>query len=185
MPCKRERRQRIVRLKHLILSAFLVSAASVSHAGEALTGEAVTRFASQWPGIADALAKADAEFDPALDVAVESQLQDMAASDSNDSGLDRVATAHGYRDFEGFVVEAVRILIAAKWAKDPPDEADLKAALAAVEGQTGMDAESKGALMASLEKAYDEALAAKPSDADIETVRPHLAALDEALAAGR
>ena len=185
MPCKSEQRQRIVRLKHLILSAFLASAASVSVAEEALTGEAVARFAAEWPVIARELAKADAEFDPALDVAVESQLQDMAASDSKDSNLDKVAAEHDYPDFESFAAMAARILIAAKWAKDPPDDADLKAALAAVDGQADMDADAKAALKASLEEAYDEALAAKPSDADIEIVRPHLAAIDTALAANR
>ena len=171
-----------MRLKHLILSAFLVSVASVSGAEEMLTGDAVMRFAADWPVMAQELAKADAEFDPALAVAVEQQLQDMAAKDSKDSGLDTVAAAHGYRDFESFEAEASRILIAAKWAKDPPDDADLKAALAAVEGQADMDADAKAALKASLEEAYEEALAAKPSDADIETVRPHLAAIEAAFA---
>ena len=60
--------------------------------------------------------------------------------------------------------------------------ADLKAALAAVDAATDMGADAKAALSASIEEAYAKALAAKPSDADIDTVRPHLAAIEAALA---
>ena len=132
--------------------------------------------------MATELAKTDPDFDPALDSAVEQQLQDMATSDSKDSGLDKVAVAHDYPDFERFAAMAGRILTAAKWAKDPPGDADLKAALAAVESDTAMEANAKAALTASIEEAYAKALASKPSDADIETVRPHLAAIEAALA---
>lgn len=174
-----------MRLKHLILSAFLVSAASVCVAEEPLSGDAVAQFAADWPVMAEELAKADPDFDPAMTDAVESQLQDMAASDSKDSKLDQVATARGYPDFESFAAVAARILIAAKWAKDPPDDADLKAALAAVAADSEMAADAKAALSASIEEAYAKALAVKPSDADIETVRPHLAAMEAALAQNR
>lgn len=147
-----------------------------------MSGDAVARFAADWPAMAAELAKADAEFDPALDVAVEQQLQDMAASDSKDSPLDKIAAAHGYRDFESFAAVAARTFTAAKWAKDPPDDADLKAALAAVAAESEMTADAKAALSDSIEEAYAKALAAKPSDADIVTVRPHLAAIEAALA---
>lgn len=151
-------------------------------AQEPLSGDAVARLAAAWPVMAVELAKADPDFDPAMDIVVESQLQDMAASDSKNSGLDAIAADHDYPDFESFAAVAVRILIAAKWANDPPDDADLKAALAAVEADSEMAADAKVALSASIEEAYAKALAARPSDADIETVRPHLAAIGAALA---
>jgi hypothetical protein len=177
-----EQRQRGLRLKHLILSAFLVSVASVSMAEEPLSGDAVARFAADWPAMAAELAKADLDFDPAMGIAVESQLQDMASSDSKDSRLDRVVAAHDYPDFESFAAFAARTLTAAKWAKDPPDATDLKAALEAVEADDEMTADAKTALSASIEEAYAKALTAKPSDADIDTVRPHLAAIEASLA---
>lgn len=171
-----------MQLKHLILSAFLVSAASDSAVGADLTTGDVDRFIEAWPLMATEVAKADPEFDQAMAVALESQLQDMAASDSKDSKLDMIAAAHDYRDFESFAAVTARILTAAKWAKDPPDDADLKAALAAVEAQGEMGADAKATLSASIEQAFQKAIAGKPSDPDIETVRPHLAAIDAALA---
>jgi hypothetical protein len=185
MPCNTEQRQRGLRLKHLILSAFLASVAEGALAQEPLSGDVVAQFAADWPTMAGELAGADTDFDPAMGDAVESQLQDMAATDSKDSALDRVAAAHDYPDFESFAALAARILTAAKWAKDPPDDTDLQAALVAVDAATDMGADAKAALAASIREAFQKALAAKPSDADIQTVRQHLAAIEAALAANR
>lgn len=170
--------------KHLISAAFLVSVASCSDAGTGLSQGDIDRFVKGWPAMAEELAKADTEFDPDMAVALESQLQDLAASDSKDSALDRIAAAAGYDDFESFATVAARIVTATKWAKDPPGEADIKEAVEAVNADSNRTAADKAALISELKTAYAAALKDKPDDADIEAVRPHIASIDEAIGAG-
>ncbi|MGB8818519.1 MAG: hypothetical protein WCC66_11420 [Rhizobiaceae bacterium] len=172
-----------MQLKHLFLAAFLASAASTDAVGDEMAPADVAKFAAAWPVIAAGLTKADPEFDPTMTSVLESQLQEMAASDSKDSQLDRVVFAQGYADFETFAALSSRILTAARWAKNPPDQADLEAALSAINAGPERSADDKAALAASLKTAFEKAVAAKPADKDIATVRDQLAAIERAVLA--
>ena len=159
-----------------------VCSALAADAALTLKASDVAAFVAVWPGTAKALAAADPEFDPALTDALSSQLEEMAAGDPKDSRLDAAASSSGFADFETFAALSSRILTAAQWAKDAPDEADLAAAISAVEADTVRTADEKSELVASLRKAYETAMARKPLDADIAVVIPFISAIEKAIA---
>jgi hypothetical protein len=158
------------------------SGASAGGADQPLKDADIAAFISIWPQTAKALAAADPEFDPALVNGLRGQLEEMAASDSKDSKLDAVAAAAGYPDFETFAAQASRILLAAQWAKDAPDKADLNAAIDGVAKDQVRTAAEKADLAAALKQAYAKALAEKPADEDIAAATPFVGAVDKALA---
>ncbi len=159
-----------------------VCSALASDAAVTLKASEIAAFVAEWPGTAKALAAADPEFDPALTDALSSQLEEMAASDSKDSRLDAAVSLAGFPDFETFAALSSRILTAAQWAKDAPDEGDLAAAIGAVGADTARTADEKAELVASLKQAYETALADKPADADIAVVTPFADAIGKAIA---
>ncbi len=142
----------------------------------------VAAFIAVWPETSKALAILDAEFDRAHLNSLAEQLEEMAASDSTNSQLDAAVLLRGFGDFETFATLSSRILTAARWAKDAPDDADLAAAIIAVEADTIRTADEKVELVASLKKAYETALARKPLDADIAVVMPFVSAIEKAIA---
>jgi hypothetical protein len=166
------------------LAFFLVFLTTGSFAGDngaPLKDADIATFISIWPQAATALSEADPEFDPTLTNALRSQLEEMAASDSNDSKLDAAAVASGYIDFEVFAATAGRILLAAQWATDAPDAGDLNAAIDAIEKDEVRTADEKAELIGALKKAYGKALADKPSDSDIALTKPFASAISKAI----
>ncbi len=161
--------------------ACLLAAAADAGQSQPLADKDIAAFVSVWPAMSMNIAKADPEYDPKLVNGLRQQLDEMAASDSKDSALDKIAASNGYADFETMAALAGRILLAAQWIKDAPDHADLNAAIARVEADTVRTASEKADLIAGLKEGFKRALAERPSDADIETVRPFIGALDKAV----
>lgn len=175
----------MMKISRIALALLALAFAPEAAAGEnpaPLTGADIAAFVSVWPKVANALADADPEFDPALANAIRAQLEEMAASDSKDSKLDAAAIAAGYPDFETFATMASRILLAGQWAADAPDAGDLNAAIDAIEKVDLRAADEKAELIAALKKAYSAALAGKPSDADIAAALPFVDAIGKAVA---
>ena len=166
----------------LYLTIAGISPASADDAAALLKGSDVAAFVSLWPGVAKALVDADPQFDPALTNALSSQLAEMAAGDTENSNLDLAVSLAGFANFETFASLASRILTAAQWARDAPDDADLATAIGAVEADTMRTVEEKAEIAGALKQAYAAALAARPPDADIATVRPFVSAIEKAIA---
>ncbi len=165
-----------------LLTLLFASAAFAGGSSAPLKDADIAAFVSIWPQTAQALAAADPEFDPALTNALRGQLQEMATSDSKDSKLDAAVTAVGFADFESFAEIADRIFLAAQWAKDPPEAGELNAAIDAIEKDALRTADERAGLIAALKKAYNKAVADKPSDADIAAAKPFVSAIDKAIA---
>ncbi len=166
----------------VVVSLATLSNASAGNEAAQLKDTEIAAFIAVWPGTAKALAAVDPEFDPALTNALSSQLEEMAAGDSKDSKLDAAVLPARFGDFETFAALTSLILTAAPWAKDAPDNADLAAAISAVEADTVRIADEKVELIAALKKAYETALARKPPDADIAVVMPFVSAIEKAIA---
>jgi hypothetical protein len=183
MPRPHKERQENMRFAAFALTAIACLPAAAADAGESrpLAEKDIAAFVSVWPAMSMDLATADPEYDPELINGLRQQLDEMAASDSKDSALDRIVASDGYADFETMAALAGRILLAAQWAKDAPDQADLNAAIAGVEADTVRTASEKADLIRALKEGFERALAERPSDADIETVRPFIGALDKAV----
>jgi hypothetical protein len=175
----RQCRMRIGAFAFVILAG--VSNAFAGDDAAPLTASDIAAFVATWPQTAQALSAADPEFDPALTGALDKQLQEMAASDSKDSDLDHAAGLAGFADFDAFAARSSRILLAAQWARDPPDAAGLAAAIAAVEADANRTSAERTELISALKKGYGKALEDKPADADIDAVKPFLTAVNKAI----
>ncbi len=169
-------------ISFVFLAQFPVAQAFCGEIDTPLGASDIATFIALWPETSKALAAADPEFDPALTNGLRGQLQEMAASDSKDSKLDSAVGTAGYRDFETFAALSSRIFLAAQWAKDAPDEADLNAAIDGIENDQVRTAEQKAEMVGALKQAYIKALAEKPADEDIALAKPFVGAIDKALA---
>jgi hypothetical protein len=149
-----------------------------------LTGEQVTKFVATYPALSEAYSKIDPEFDSADPDSLIGQIGLMVEGDPEDSALDKAASGQGYQSFDEWGGIAGNILLARFWAQDPPDEAEVAASEAEIMAQPDVSEDEKKEMIAGLHQALGSAREQKPSDANIEAVRPFLAQLDETIGAG-
>jgi hypothetical protein len=150
----------------------------------ALTAASVEKFMATFPVLAARFSQADPEFDAADQDSLVGQISLMIEGDPNDSALDKAAAAQGYVSFDEWGSLAQNILIARQWAANPPDEAEVAASEAEIAALTDVSEDEKSQMIAGLHEAMGTAIAEKPSDANIETVRPFLGKLKEILGDG-
>ena len=102
----------------------------------------------------------------------------MMEGDPDGSALDIAAERQGFASFDAWGGLAQNILIARLWADNPPDEDEIAASEAEIMAQTDVSEDEKKQMVAGLHEALGTAREEKPSDANIETVRPFLERLN-------
>jgi hypothetical protein len=150
----------------------------------ALTAASVERFIATFPALAARFGQADPEFDAADQDSLVGQISLMIEGDPDDSALDKAAAVQGFATFDEWGSLAQNILIARLWADNPPDETEIAASEAEITALTDVSDDEKKQMIAGLHEAMGTALEEKPSDANIETVRPFLGKLKEILGDG-
>jgi hypothetical protein len=148
-----------------------------------LTPASLEKFIATFPALATSFSQNDAEFDAADPDSLIGQIGLMIEGDPDDSALDKAASGQGYASFDEWGALASNILIARLWAENPPDEAEIAASEAEITALTDVSEDEKNQMIAGLHEAMGTALEEKPSEANIETVRPFLAKLSEVLGA--
>ncbi len=143
-----------------------------------LTAALVEKFIATFPALATGYSQSDPEFDAADQDSLIGQIGLMIEGDPDDSALDKAAAAQGFASFDEWGSLAQNILIARLWADNPPDEAELAASEAEITALTDVSEDEKKQMIAGLHEALGTAQQEKPSDANIETVRPFLERLN-------
>jgi hypothetical protein len=146
-----------------------------------LTAALVEKFIATFPALATGYSQSDPEFDAADQDSLIGQIGLMIEGDPDDSALDKAAAAQGYASFDDWGGVAQNILIARLWADNPPDEAEIAASEAEIMALTDVSEDEKKQMIAGLHEALGTALGEKPSDTNIELVRPFLDKLREVL----
>jgi hypothetical protein len=146
-----------------------------------LTAAAVDKFIVTFPALAARFSQDDPEFDAADQGSLVGQISLMIEGDSDGSPLDKAAAAQGYASFDEWGGIASNILIARLWADNPPDEAEIAASEAEIAALTDVSEDEKTQMIAGLHEAMGTAVEEKPSNENIETVRPFLGRLKEIL----
>jgi hypothetical protein len=148
-----------------------------------LSGEQVTKFIASYPTLSTAFTAIDPEFDTADPDSLIGQIGLMVEGDPENSALDTAAGGAGYSSFDEWGQIAGNILLARLWAQNPPDEAEIATSEAEIMAQSDVSEEEKKEMIAGLHQALGSAREQKPSEANIEAVRPFLAQLDETIGA--
>lgn len=143
-----------------------------------LTPALVGNFVATFPQLAASLSQADPEFDAADQDAMIGEISLMIEGDPDDSALDKACAAKGYASFDEWGKLAQNVLLARLWAGNPPDEAEIAASEAEISALTDVTEDEKSQMIAGLHQALGTAQQEKPSDANIEIVRPFLRQLD-------
>ena len=143
-----------------------------------LTAALVEKFIATFPALATGYSQSDPEFDAADQDSLIGQIGLMIEGDPDDSALDKAAAAQGYASFDEWGGVAQNILIARLWADNPPDEAEIAASEAEIMALTDVSDDEKKQMIAGMHEALGTAQQEKPSDANIELVRPFLASLN-------
>jgi hypothetical protein len=143
-----------------------------------LTAAWVEKFIASFPALATRFSQSDPEFDAADQDSLIGQIGLMIEGDPDDSALDKAAAAQGFATFDEWGGLAQNILIARLWADNPPDEAEIAASEAEIIALTDVSEDEKKQMIAGLHEAMGTAQQEKPSDKNIETVRPFLASLN-------
>jgi hypothetical protein len=147
----------------------------------ALTAASVEKFIATFPALAARFGQADPEFDSADQNSLVGQISLMIEGDPDGSALDKAAAAQGFATFDEWASLAQNILVARLWADNPPDEAEIAASEAEIAALTDVTEDEKKQMIAGLHEAMGTAVDEKPSDANIETVRPFLGRLKDVL----
>ena len=143
-----------------------------------LTAVSVEKFIATFPALAARFSQADPEFDAADQDSLIGQIGLMIEADPDDSALDKAAARQGFASFDEWGNLASNILIARLWADNPPDEAEIAASEAEISALTDVSEDEKNQMIAGLHEAMGTAQQEKPSDANIEIVRPFLPGLN-------
>lgn len=174
--------QRAAIIAAMMLAAMPVSAQTASKGGAntspVLNEQILSRFAETWIPITNAIETADKEFDHTHLPGLVKSLNDMAATDGAHSPRDELVANYGYTDFEQWADIAQRSIMAAQWAKQPPNEDELKRTIMALQADPGIAADAKKSLVNDVTAAFAIALAHKPSDADIDAAKAVLPLLE-------
>lgn len=149
-----------------------------------LTAASVEKFIATFPALAARFSQADPEFDAADQDSLVGQISLMIEGDPDDSALDKAAAAQGFAAFDEWGSLAQNILIARLWADNPPDEAEIAASEAEITALSDVSEDEKKQMIAGLHEAMGTAAEEKPSDENIETVRPFLGKLKKILGDG-
>jgi hypothetical protein len=149
-----------------------------------LSGDQVSKFVAAYPALSQAFSAIDPEFDAADPDSLIGQIGLMVEGDPEDSALDKAAGGAGYGSFDEWGQIAGNVLLARLWAQNPPDEAEIAASEAEINAQTDVTPDEKKDMIAGLHEALGAAQDQKPSDSNVEAVRPFLKQLDDALGAG-
>jgi hypothetical protein len=149
-----------------------------------LTAALVEKFIATFPALATRFSQADPEFDAADQGSLVGQISLMIEGDPDDSALDKAAAVQGFETFDEWGSLAQNILIARLWADNPPDETEIAASEAEITALTDVSEDEKKQMIAGLHEAMGTALEEKPSDENIETVRPFLGKLKDILGDG-
>jgi hypothetical protein len=147
----------------------------------ALTAASVEKFIATFPALATRFSQSDSEFDASDQDSLIGQIGLMIEADSDGSPLDKAAAGLGYATFDEWGIIASNILIARLWAENPPDETEIAASEAEITALTDVSEDEKKQMIAGLHEAMGTALEEKPSEDNIETVRPFLSQLDTVL----
>jgi hypothetical protein len=146
-----------------------------------LKAASVEKFIAAFPALATSFSQSDPEFDAADPDSLIGQIGLMIEGDPDDSALDKAAAAQGFASFDEWGTLAQNILIARLWADNPPDEVEIAASEAEITALTDISEDEKKQMIAGLHEALGTAQQEKPSDANIELVRPFLGKLREVL----
>ena len=146
-----------------------------------LTAASIEKFIATFPALATSYSQSDPEFDAADADSLIGQIGLMIEGDPDDSALDKAAAGQGFASFDEWGGLAQNILIARLWADNPPDEAEIAASEAEITALTDVSEDEKKQMIAGLHEALGTAQQEKPSDANIELVRPFLPRLSEVL----
>jgi hypothetical protein len=163
-------------LKRRAAPLFLLAACIVAQAQETsvqpvvLTAASVEKFIATFPALAARFSQDDPEFDAADQESLVGQISLMVESDPDDSPLDKAAAGQGFATFDEWGSLAQNILIDAS-------EAEISAL-------TDVSEDEKKQMIAGLHEAMGTAAEEKPSDENIETVRPFLGKLEDILGDG-
>lgn len=149
-----------------------------------ITSEQVSKLIASYPALSTSFAAIDPEFDTTDPDSLIGQIGLMVEGDPEGSALDKAASAAGYASFDEWGQIAGNILLARLWAQNPPDEAEIAASEADIMSQSDVSDDEKKEMIAGLHQALGSAREQKPSDANIEAVRPFLAQLDETIGIG-
>lgn len=136
-----------------------------------LTEQSLSHFADTWQPITEAIATHDGEFDRTHVPSLVHSLSALAASDGTHSTLDEVVAKYGYSDFEYWAGVARSAIVAAQWSLQPPDEAELKRTIVALQSDPDIPAAQKLSLVEDVSAAFQSAMDNKPSDADIAAAK--------------
>ena len=145
----------------------------------ALTAASVEKFIATFGPLSEEFTKIDPEYDITDPDSLIGQIGLMIEGDPDDSALDKAAVAKGYQSFDEWGGVAGNVLLARLWAENPPDEADIAKSEADINALADITEDEKKEMIAGLHDAMGTAQDQKPSDANIETVRPYLGKLTE------
>ena len=146
-----------------------------------LTSGSLEKFIATFPSLSDAYAESDPEYDVTDPDSLIGQIALMIEGDHDGSALDKAAVANGYQSFDEWGNIATNVLLARLWAENPPDEAEIATSEAEINALADITEDEKKQMIAGLHEAMGSAHDKKPSDANIETVRPFLGKLSALL----
>ncbi|PHP66865.1 hypothetical protein CSC94_12240 [Zhengella mangrovi] len=148
-----------------------------------LTSASVDHFLATWPRVSAVFTELDEQYEPGDPDTVMDELIYLSENAAAVSKLEQKVRDAGFSGFQDWLATAQSVMMARQWIIDPPNAEDMDAAEAEIRAMTDINDEVRAELLASLADARGQIDRMRPTDENLEAVRPYLARLETALGA--
>ena len=138
----------------------------------------MTRFISSFEAVQALMLELDKEYEPGDADSVLDEIDYLAGSAESVAAIEAKVKEAGFDGFKDWYDTIQSIMIARQWLSEPPTDESMDASEAEIRKMEGITDEEKEDLLAGLREAREQMDAMKPTDANLEAVRPHLDRLD-------
>ncbi len=147
----------------------------------ALDDARVARFLSSYPAVQAVMLEFDKEYEPGDPDGLMDEIDYLAGNAEAITAMEVKIEEGGFASFKDWYDTVQSIIIARQWLTDPPTDESMDASEAEIRKMEGITDEEKEDLLAGLREAREQMDAMKPTDANLDAVRPHLDRLDGVL----